>query len=40
VLAELVAEFEKLTVTELKPINDGAKKLALPELYLPPVKQK
>ena len=39
-LNTLVGEFEALSGAELKKINDGAKKLGLPDVFVPPVKKK
>ena len=39
-LAGYLSEFDKLTGDELKPLNEDAKKLGVPELYVPPVPKK
>jgi len=39
VLAGHVAEFDKLTTADLARLNEAAKKLGVPELYVPPAKK-
>jgi photosystem II stability/assembly factor-like uncharacterized protein len=39
-LTARVGEFDKLVGGELKALNESAKKLSVPELYVPPVKEK
>jgi len=39
-LAALVAQFESVAKDDVTKLNDAAKKLGVPELYVPPVKKK
>ena len=39
-LSPHVAEFDKLVKEDLTKLNEAAKKLGVPELYVPPVKEK
>ena len=39
-LGSHVAEFDKLVKEDLAKLNGAAKKLGVPELYVPPVKPK
>ena len=39
-LAGYVVEFEKLATDDTAKLNEAAKKLGVPELYVPPVKKK
>lgn len=39
-LADLVGQFDKLAAADLVKLNEAAKKLGVPELYVPPAKKK
>jgi photosystem II stability/assembly factor-like uncharacterized protein len=39
-LAELVGQFDKLAADDLARLNESARKLGVPELYVPPAKKK